>query len=92
MIQDTSTKAFKEAVVPTLSERHEAVIDALSKVWEATNLELSQELGWPINSVTPRIHELREMGIVAEAGKRHCKVSGRKAYVWALNPGQMTII
>ncbi len=89
MIQDTSTKAFVEEIVPTLSLRHKAVFDALKRLDQATNSELSVHLGWTINRITPRVLELRERGIVFEADKRHCKVTGRMAYVWSIKKGQL---
>lgn len=91
MIQDTSQKAFREEVVPTLGQRHSEVMAALVGLGEATNSELSTALGWSINRVTPRIHELRKAGRVADVEKRPCKVTGRTAYVWAATPGQQEL-
>ena len=84
MIAETSQLAFKHDVVPTLGARQQAVMECLSSLKEATNLELSKHLDWPINTVTPRINELVKLGVVEQIGKRPCKVSGRLAYVWGL--------
>jgi hypothetical protein len=35
---------------------------------DATNAELAAKLGWPVNRITPRILELRKMGLVLDAG------------------------
>lgn len=83
MISDTSTKAYKEDALPTLSERQEAVLEALKGLGEATNTELAESLHWSINRVTPRIFELRRQKRVVEIGKRACKITGRTAYVWS---------
>lgn len=91
MIQDTSERAFVREVVPTLSERHQRVMEALEE-GPATNTELASRLGWPINTVTPRVHELRKKGVVVEDGKRPCMVTGRTAYVWRINPGQQRLL
>ncbi len=92
MIQDTSQKAFKREVLPTISERHNAVLGALESLGEATNSEIARHLEWSINRVTPRVYELRKLGLVAEKGKRYCKVTGKMAYAWMVNPGQLKII
>lgn len=89
MIQDTSQKAFHEEVIPTLSKRHKDVLEALQSLGQATNTELSQCLGWSINRVTPRVLELRGRGLVFQADKRPCKVTGRMAYVWSVKEGQL---
>lgn len=91
MIQDTSTKAYREDALPTLSQRHSAVMNALGFLTSATNSELAHYLGWPINTVTPRIHELRKLGKVADLGKRSCEVTGRTAYVWTINSDQQKL-
>ncbi len=92
MIQDTSQKAFREEVVPTIGPRQEIVLQAIIALGAATNSELSSYLGWPINTVTPRVFELRAFGKVVEAGKRRCKVTGRTAYQWEIKPGQQSLL
>ena len=84
-VSSTSTNAYYQEVLPTLGERHRAVLKHLIEYdKDFSNSELSGELGWPINTVTPRIHELREKGLVKEVGKRLCEVTGREVKVWAL--------
>lgn len=92
MIQDTSIKSYREDALPTLAQRHAEVMKALLRLNEATNSELANELGWTINRVTPRVHELRKLGKISEVGKRPCKITGRTAYVWTVKQEQLSLI
>ena len=83
---DTSREAF-HGVIPTLNARQATVLGALQGSEPLTNSEIGQKLGWTINRVTPRVLELREMGRVADRGKRKCRVTGRNAYAWAVAGG-----
>ena len=86
-VQETSKQAYFSEVLPTLSDRHQKVLEVLSTVPDATNNELSKMLAWEINRVTPRINELvnREeplKPLVEQAGKRACRITGRTAIAW----------
>lgn len=57
-----------------------------------TNLEICRELGWPINTVTPRVFELRTAGLVGERCRRVCPITGKRAIAWAkVQGGQMDL-
>src|SRR5436309_1942530 len=71
MIQDTSLWAH-ELAKQKLGEKQKAVLDALRFFPDATNAEIAAHMGWPINRITPRMGELRKMGLVLEAGRRTC--------------------
>lgn len=83
MIRDTSREAY-DTIAPVLSARQAVVLGLLEASEPLTNSEIARELGWPINTVTPRCLELREMGKVVELGKRPCRVTGRTAYQWGV--------
>ena len=86
MIQDTSLRAFY-ALQSTLGRAQKEVLDALRSQVNATNAEIAWMLNHrPINTITPRTFELREIGLVEEAGKRKCRVSGRTAIAWRAVP------
>lgn len=87
MIRDTSLKSYLNEIAPTLGARQVAVLE----VFEAhpdkdfTNAELSRALGWEINRVTPRVHELREkLHILEESRVRKCEATGRSAHAWQI--------
>lgn len=83
-VQETSIETYHDEVKPTLGARHKRVMEALATRADFTNLELATYLGWPINTATPRVFELREMGLVVESSKRLDAGSGRKAIAWRL--------
>lgn len=86
-MQTTSLIAYRDEVKPHLGERQKAVYDVLTH--DMTNSEIAQRLQSPINTITPRIFELREKKLVREWGKRKCKVTGRLAIAWIKNNGQL---
>lgn len=81
-VRDTSREAYAE--IQPLSDRQAAVLVVLEHSAPLTNNEIARELGWPINTVTPRVFELRARGNVKELGKRTCRVTGRNAYQWGV--------
>ena len=78
-MQSTSLAAYEE-VCETLGARQTAVLAALDI--PMTNTELAKKMGYAINRITPRIFELRELGLVRRETKRPCKITGRMAIVW----------
>jgi len=96
-IRATSLEAYFGEVVPTLNRRQNEVLRVFldNPVMDFTNAELSEELGWSINRVTPRTYELRGEGknnplkhnpVLIESRQRPCRVTGRTAWAWSLNP------
>jgi len=90
MIQDTSLTAYAE-IHPALGAMHVAVVDVFkaSPGRDFSNSELAAKLTWTINRVTPRVNELRKMGILEESVKRPCRVTGRMVHSWQLT-GRVT--
>jgi hypothetical protein len=78
---DTSLHAYALAT-QNLGKKQKEVLDTLRFFPDATNAEIAARLGWPINRVTPRMGELRTQGLVLEAGKRMCKMTGGTAHAW----------
>lgn len=84
MIQQTSLLAYNE-VLGDLGRRQKQVLEAF-QIKDFTNQELSEYLKWPINTITPRVGELRIKGLVVEKERRKDKSTGRTAIVWGLKP------
>lgn len=80
-IQQTSLEAWQE-VKKELGKRQEMVYNALRELGEADNLTLSKYLNLPINSITPRVKELREMKLVGVSKVDKSKITGRKVIYW----------
>ena len=85
-VQDTSIEVYHSEVKPNLSTRHKSVMQILATSEDLTNQEISYCLNWPINTVTPRVFELRAMNLVMESCRRIDKRSGRRAIAWKLVP------
>lgn len=79
MIQQTSMAAYLE-VKPKMGRNQKLVLEALEEIYPATNKQIAKHLGWEINSVTPRILELRAKRKVVKAYQD--LDGGRQANFW----------
>ena len=81
-VQETSLDAFRELKKGKLSARRQEVLNGFGQLKTATNLEVSDLIKIPINSVTPRTNELVKLGVLLKMGLRKCSISGNTAIVW----------
>jgi hypothetical protein len=82
-IADTSIETYLKNVYPNLGHRQAVVLHHLRNASVAlTNAEIAAALARPINEITPRTNELRKMGLVIDAGRRKCKITGNTAHQW----------
>lgn len=83
--RDTSLQAYED-LLDKLNDRQYDVLEELYDVAPATARELGDEKfpGKTVNYYRPRLTELKNLGMVAEKGKRECEVSGKKAITWML--------
>lgn len=81
MIQQTSKDAYDD-VKNSLGNRQRSVLTLLAGVEDMTNTEISNTLNWPINTVTPRVKELRDAGLVEESKKRMCNITKKNVIAW----------
>ena len=86
MIQQTSLEAWHD-IQRDLGRRQAQVFNIFvtHPCFNYTNTELSRILGLPINQITPRVFELRQRGLLVEATRRVCNVTGRVVIAWRLN-------
>jgi len=80
-VQNTSLLAFEE-IRENLGERQEQVYFTIKKLGHATNSMIAKELNLPINSITPRTHELRNKKLVGFAFTSKCPITNRLAMFW----------
>jgi len=85
MPTQTSLKAYREEVRPTLTKRENAVLEAFKERKTFTNQELADFLDWPINCVTGRTNSLRRKGILRIHCKRPDGVTHRLAQCQEIN-------
>lgn len=72
-------------ILETLGERQRLVYELIRRYPEHTDRELAQLAGaGDPNQVRPRRSELSDKGLVAEAGKRRCEVTGKLAMTWRI--------
>lgn len=83
-VQSTSVDALKSFTPRTLSDRQDKVLCTLDVLGKASNKQVAEKLGRPINEVTPRMLELRRFGLVVCAGKRYDDRTRRWELVWEL--------
>jgi hypothetical protein len=83
-VQITSLEAFL-TVQKSLGRFQQEVLRAIRSPQaqpNVTDAEINFLLKWTINRVTPRRGELVEKGLVEEACKRKCRITGRNAIAW----------
>jgi predicted transcriptional regulator len=80
--RDTSREAY-EAIRPQIPTRQAEVLSTLKRSHDLTNMEIARLLRLSVNQITPRIFELRAKGLVIEAGRRICHITGHRAISWA---------
>ena len=81
-MQPTSLEAYQE-IYQGLGKRQARIFNTLFYGNNAlTNAEIAARITWPINTVTPRIFELRQKGLVTKSCTRKCGVTDHKAIAW----------
>jgi predicted ArsR family transcriptional regulator len=80
MVQKTSLEAWRSLQFD-LGDRQARVYQAILRLGAATNKQISDYLEIPINCVTPRVFELRQIGVVEEY-QTVKQLNGRKATSW----------
>lgn len=84
MVRDTSLSAYKEITADLCDKQRDVISAAASFERPVCNAELATKLNWPINCITPRVKELRDRGVLIEAGKKPGPPAGRKVHYWRL--------
>ena len=65
----------------TLSRRQNEVLQSLRNMGRASNREISEYMDREINTITGRVLELRQKGLVKPGGTKR-ETTGRLAIVW----------
>lgn len=79
--QRTSLEAYK-ILEPELGDRQQLVLTVINSQPNISNHEISNMLGIPINSITPRVYELRDMGLVVCSGHKIDSITKRNVMTW----------
>lgn len=82
-MRDTSLEAYEQLKTDKqLQPREKQVIEAITELNGATDLQIAIYLGWQINQVTGRRNSLEKKGLVDT--KRKIKQNGRMVYFWRI--------
>ena len=82
MIQETSLMAY-EGIKIKLGQRQRQVLSLLEGSKEPlANREIAHALGREINSITPRVKELRDLGLVEKKSLK--TIFGRLSIAWGV--------
>jgi DNA-binding MarR family transcriptional regulator len=81
-MQDTSIEAFIQINEDGTIGKRQAQVYEVLKMGPKTNREISLYLHLPINSVTPRVFELREKGLVRRSGSKIDNITRKRAIIW----------
>lgn len=79
MVDNLSKKAYKD--LKDLGDKQRKVFDALGDLGVASNQDIADYLGWPINCVTGRMKELRDYKFVGSDGTKTSRI-GTTVRVW----------
>lgn len=77
----TSILAYSQ-ILEELGIRQTQVFRVVRELKSCNNLMISKKLNLPINSITPRVNELRKFGIVRQHKKELCPYTGRLTIFW----------
>lgn len=85
--QSTSASAYAD-VRGIVARKQAEVLRLLTSAGSGSegynNRQIAKILNWPINTVTPRVLELREQGKVVLAGRRVDHYTGRTVMHWKI--------
>lgn len=81
MMNQNSLVAYTN-ILGTLSKRRMQVYSAIEYLQSASNLDISHFTGLPINCVTGRTKELRDLQVVMEDKKDICPTTNQMVSYW----------
>ena len=93
MVDKISKEFYEDIIRPNISYRQDMIVKSLLRAKRpVTNSEIAKNLNLPVNCVTGRIKELRDLGFVKGAGKRYCTVikTGKMVNSWYLTENTIT--
>ncbi len=69
-------------VLENLGERQALVYAVIRRLKSVSNYKIAKKLNLPINRVTPRVNELRKLGVVMQHKKDMCPETNRLVIYW----------
>lgn len=78
----TSIMSYRQLTPKALGKKQNSVLAFIIKHQPVSNKQLSMLMQWPINTITPRVKELRELGLVEAAGYNLDHATNRMEILW----------
>ena len=90
MVQVTSLEAYYD-LLPCLGRKQNMIYNIIKLYPGVSNLDISRIIGIPINSVTPRVYELREYNLIRFSHKKRDRLTGKTCMCWVIeeNPDRV---
>jgi predicted transcriptional regulator len=85
MIQETSLEAYYD-IKDKLGPMHRLILNIIKTYPNVSNHEISNIIHKPINSVTPRVKELRAMGFVIQGATKVDRQTNKNVMTWVAVP------
>ena len=82
-IQETSLEAF-ESIRSDIGKMQELMLTTIYANPGMSNHDISRYLCLEINKVTPRVKEIRDMGLVYCSGTKRDRLTGRRVLCWRI--------
>jgi DNA-directed RNA polymerase specialized sigma24 family protein len=79
---DTRDESYRETI-KNLGPKQKQVFEILQR-GDRSNLEIANALGWPVNQVTGRVFELRELNLVFPGDKLRVGITNRIVQRWTV--------
>jgi len=81
MIQSTSLEAYYD-LLPDLGSMQNMIFNVIKLYPGVSNLDISRILDKPINSITPRVKELRTLDLVVFSHYKKDRITNRRMMCW----------
>jgi len=85
MVQQTSIESYHKVTEEELGSKQFAVYHYLIDNGPSTNRQIAKGLALPINTITPRVLELREFGMVKKAHLCFDFETSRRVIAWEVD-------
>lgn len=82
MLQQTSLLAYRS--LERIGAKQQACYRAIKNMVHACNYDIAQYLDQPVNRITGRVKELRDLNFVEEAYRDICPATNRTVIFWRL--------
>ena len=80
-MQQTSILAY-QSIIESLGKRQIEVLKALKQIEPANNRMIAQFMRKPINTITPRVNELRKKGLIKYEGIYLDEITKKMTIYW----------